>query len=160
MVVFSQVIKLAFQTLAYLRTDMYLVMATATGCGNLHQVTRLSLKRLIRRLTPAEATILRDAHANDLQVARWYRLLYLAGLIWMAWFAFHFLWPSAKVTFGWAGGVLLGAPFGRAYWWEGIALILFASLNVLLPLGVVVRDRRRARRARGAARRRLLEDVV
>ncbi len=45
MVVLSQVAKLAFQTLAYLRTDMYLVMATATGCGNLHQVTRLSLKR-------------------------------------------------------------------------------------------------------------------
>ncbi|SCF10233.1 hypothetical protein GA0074695_3484 [Micromonospora viridifaciens] len=147
MVVFSQAVKLAFQTLAYLRTDMYLVMATATGCRNLNQVTRLSLKRLIRRLSPAEATILRDAHARDLRVSRWYRLLYLAGITWMAWFAWHFLWPSAKVTLGWAGGVLIGTPLASAYWWEGIALLLFASLNLLLPLGVIVRNRRRARRA-------------
>ncbi|MFC0622993.1 hypothetical protein [Kribbella deserti] len=146
MVVFSQVVKLAFQTLAYLRTDMYLVMATATGCGNLHQVTRLSLKRLIRKLNPAEATILGNAHAKDLRVSRWYRLLYLAGLVWMVWFAWHFLWPSAKVTFGWAGGVLIGAPFASAYWWEGIALVLFASLNVLLPIGVIVRNRYQARK--------------
>ncbi|MEU8263817.1 hypothetical protein AB0C02_24715 [Micromonospora sp. NPDC048999] len=147
MVVFSQVLKLAFQTLAYLRTDMYLVMATATGCRNLNEVTRLSLKRLIRRLTPAEAIVLRDAHARDLRVSRWYRLLYLAGITWMIWFAVHFLWPSAKVTLGWAGGVLIGAPLASAYWWEGIALLLFASLNLLLPLGVIVRNRLRARRA-------------
>ncbi|WP_320064889.1 PqqD family peptide modification chaperone [Micromonospora sp. RTGN7] len=147
MVVFSQAVKLAFQTLAYLRTDMYLVMATATGCRNLHQVTRLSLKRLVRRLDPQEAAILRDAHARDLRVSRWYRLLYVAGLIWMAWFVVHFLWPSAKVTFGWAAGVLVGAPFASSYWWEGIALLLFTSLNVLLPLGVVVRNRIRGGRA-------------
>ncbi|MEU5940139.1 PqqD family protein [Micromonospora sp. NPDC047548] len=147
MVVFSQAVKLAFQTLAYLRTDMYLVMATATGCQNLHQVTRLSLKRLFRLLSPEEATILRHAHARDLRVSRWYRLLYVAGLIWLAWFVLHFLWPSAKVTFGWAGGVLIGAPLLSAYWWEGIALLAFASLNVLLPLGVIVRNRHRARKA-------------
>ncbi|MFI9638858.1 PqqD family protein [Micromonospora sp. NPDC051925] len=144
MVVFSQAVKLAFQTLAYLRTDMYLVMATATGCRNLHEVTRLSLKKWVRRLTPAERNVLRDAHARDLRVSRWYRLLYLAGVIWMAWFAIHFLLPSAKVTLGWAGGVLIGAPFGSAYWWEGIALAAFASLNVLLPLGVIARNRYRA----------------
>lgn len=146
MVVFSQVVKLAFQTMAYLRTDMYLVMATATGCRNLHQVTRLSLKRLIRRLSPEEATILNNAHARDLRVSRWYRLLYLSGVVWMTWFVFQFLWPSAKVTFGWAGGVLIGAPVGSAYWWEGMALLAFASLN-LLPLYVIVRNRYRARRA-------------
>ncbi|MFG1951389.1 PqqD family protein [Micromonospora sp. NPDC048830] len=146
MVVFSQAVKLAFQTLAYLRTDMYLVMATATGCRNLHQITRLSLKRLVRRLTPQEATILRDAHARDLRVSRWYRLLYLAGLVWMAWFVLHFLWPSAKVTIGWSLGVMVGSPITSSYWWEGIALLLFASLNVLLPLGVIVRNRIQGRR--------------
>ncbi|MEV5965330.1 hypothetical protein AB0L70_26410 [Kribbella sp. NPDC051952] len=144
MVVLSQVAKLAFQTLAYLRTDMYLVMATATGCGNLHQVTRLSLKRLVRRLTPDEETVLSTAHTQDLRVARWYRLLYVAGLIWMIWFAIHFIVPSAKVTFGWAFGVLIQAPALSLYWWEGFALLAFTSLNVFLPLGVAIRNRRRA----------------
>jgi hypothetical protein len=146
MVVLSQIAKLAFQTLAYLRTDMYLVMATATGCGNLHQVTRLSLKKLVRRLKPAEQVILRDANPRDLRVARWYRLLYLTGFTWMLWFALHFLLPSAKVTFGWAFGVLAGAPFASLYWWEGVVLLLFTSVNVFLPLWVVLRNRRQAAR--------------
>ncbi|WP_165956856.1 PqqD family protein [Kribbella antibiotica] len=144
MVVLSQVAKLAFQTLAYLRTDMYLVMSTATGCENLHQVTRLSLKRLVRRLTPAEQNVLDTAHDRDLRVSRWYRLLYLTGLIWMVWFAIHFLLPSAKVTFGWAFGVLLQAPPFSLYWFEGLVLLGFTSLNVFLPLGVAIRNRRRA----------------
>jgi hypothetical protein len=147
MLVLSQVGKLAFQTMAYLRTDMYLVMATATGCKNLHQVTRLSLKRLIRKLTPDETRILRDADAKDLRVARWYRMLYLAGLVWMLWFAWNFVLPAAKVTLGWAAGVMVGAPPLSFYWWEGILLISFALVNLTMPLVVVVRNRIRARRA-------------
>ncbi|TDU88854.1 hypothetical protein EV138_2405 [Kribbella voronezhensis] len=147
MVVLSQVAKLAFQTLAYLRTDMYLVMATATGCNNLHQVTRLSLKRLVRNLRPDEAVILRDANPRDLRVARWYRLLYLAGLIWMVFFALQFVLPSAKVALGWSLGILFGAPIASFYWWEGLLLISFTLLDVTLPLFVVVRNRIRARRA-------------
>jgi len=147
MVVFVQVVKLAFQTLAYLRTDMYLVMTTATGCRNLHQVTRLSLKRIIRRLKPDEEIVLRDAHERDLRVARWYRLLYLAGLVWMAYFTFRFLVPSTIVVLGWAGGVLSAAPVGTQHWWEAVFLVLFALLNIGLPLAVVIRNRLHARRA-------------
>ncbi|NEA31188.1 PqqD family protein [Streptomyces sp. SID13031] len=147
MLVLSQVGKLAFQTMAYLRTDMYLVMATATGCKNLHQVTRLGLKRLIRKLTPLEQRLLREADAKDLRVARWYRLLYLAGIIWMGWFAWTFILPAAKVTLGWASGVMVGAPVFSFYWWEGIALIAFAVVNLTAPLIVALRNRIRARRA-------------
>lgn len=147
MLVLSQVAKLAFQTLAYLRTDMYLVMATATGCKNLHQVTRLGLKKLIRKLTPLEQTILRDADAKDLRVARWYRVLYLAGIVWMVWFVLNFLLPAAKVTIGWAAGVMVGAPVLSFYWWEGVLLICFALANVTAPLIIAVRNRIRARRA-------------
>ncbi|WP_117211927.1 hypothetical protein [Allorhizocola rhizosphaerae] len=147
MVVFGQVVKLAFQTLAYLRTDMYLVMATATGCRNLHQVTRLSLKRLVWRLTEQEKVILRDAHPRDVRVARWYRLLYLAGITWMVWFALHFLWPSAVVVFGWSAGVLADAPAGSYYWWEALALIGFALFNLFAPLLIMLRNKIRERRA-------------
>ncbi|MEV8373275.1 PqqD family protein [Kribbella sp. NPDC056861] len=150
MLVLSQVGKLAFQTMAYLRTDMYLVMATATGCKNLHQVTRLGLKRLIRKLTPQEQVILRDADAKDLKVARWYRLLYLAGIVWMAWFAWNFIVPAAKVTLGWASGVMVGAPLFSFYWWEGVLLITFGLANLTAPLFVALRNRIRARRAKAA----------
>jgi putative peptide zinc metalloprotease protein len=150
MLVLSQVGKLAFQTMAYLRTDMYLVMATATGCKNLHQVTRLSLKRLIRKLTQQEQVILRDADAKDLKVARWYRLLYLAGIVWMGWFAWNFILPAAKVTIGWASGVMVGAPVFSFYWWEGVLLITFALVNLTAPLFVALRNRLRARRAAAA----------
>ncbi|MEU4393702.1 PqqD family protein [Kribbella sp. NPDC023855] len=147
MLVLSQVGKLAFQTMAYLRTDMYLVMATATGCKNLHQVTRLSLKKRIRKLSPQEQAILRNADAKDLRVARWYRLLYVAGIVWMAWFVLNFVLPAAKVTLGWASGVMVGAPPLSFYWWEGILLVCFALVNLTAPLIIAVRNRLRARRA-------------
>ena len=147
LMVFTQLARIVFQTMAYLRTDMYLVMATATGCRNLHQVTRLSLKRLIRKLKPDEATILRDADARDLNVARWYRLLYLAGLVWMIWFAWNFLVPSTRLVLGWIVSVLFDAPLFSHGWWEGLALALFTLLNVALPLAVWVRNRVRQRGA-------------
>jgi hypothetical protein len=148
LMVFTQLARIIFQTLAYLRTDMYLVMATATGCRNLHQVTRLSLKRLIRKLKPDETTILRDADAKDLRIARWYRLLYLAGLAWMIWFAYYFLLPSTRLVFGWIFSVLFDAPLFSYGWWEGMALALFSLMNIVLPLAVWIRNRRRL--AKGA----------
>lgn len=160
MVVLSQVGKLAFQSMAYLRTDMYLVMATATGCKNLHQVTRLSLKKLIRKLTPLEQRLLREADAKDLRVARWYRLLYLAGIVWMGWFAWNFILPAAKVTLGWASGVMVGAPVFSFYWWEGIGLIAFALVNLTAPLIVALRNRIRARRAAAAVAAALAAETV
>lgn len=100
-----------------------------------------------RRLKPDEKVILRDAHARDVQVSRWYRLLYVTGITWMGWFAYFYLWPSAKVVFGWMGGVLRDAPIGSYGWWEAIVLGAFAAFNLFLPLAVVVRNRREARRA-------------
>jgi len=147
LMVFTQMARLVFQTLAYMRTDMYLVLSTATGSQNLHQVTRLSFKRLILKLKPDEATALRDAHPRDLRVARWYRLLYLAGMLWMVWFAWHYLLPSARLVFGWAGAVLAGAPPGSYGWWEAIVLAALALFNLVAPLAIFIRNRREARRA-------------
>ena len=96
---------------------------------------------------PEETTILRDASPRDLRVARWYRLLYLTGLVWMIFFAVQFVLPSAKVTLGWSLGVLFGAPVVSFYWWEGVLLLSFTLLDVTLPLIVLVRNRIRARRA-------------
>jgi hypothetical protein len=74
-------------------------------------------------------------------------LLYLAGLVWMVWFAINFILPAAKVTLGWASGVMVGAPIFSFYWWEGILLICFALVNLTLPLVVAIRNRIRAKRA-------------
>lgn len=143
LMVFTQLARIVFQTLAYLRTDMYLVMTTATGCRNLHQVTRLSLKRLIRKLSPEEAIILRDADSRDLRVARWYRWLYLAGLAWMVWFAYYYLLPSTRLVLGWLWSALTGAPVFSYGWWEAIALAFFSLMSFALPLAVWIRNRRR-----------------
>jgi putative peptide zinc metalloprotease protein len=147
LLVFTQLARMVFQSLAYLRTDMYLVLSTATGCQNLHQVTRLSVKRLILKLKPDEAAALRDAHPRDLRVARWYRLLYLAGMLWMVWFAWHFLLPSARLVFGWTGVVLTGAPPGSYGWWAAIVLAAVGLANIVVPLAIFIRNRLEARQA-------------
>ncbi|WP_327088874.1 hypothetical protein OIE66_42330 [Nonomuraea sp. NBC_01738] len=144
-VVLVQVIKTIYQGLAFLRTDLYFVLLTATGTRNLHQVTKLGLKRMVRSLSPAEAAVLAGAHPRDLRVARWYRWLYVAGALWLAWFAFYYLWPSVKVIGGWALTALTQAPPASVGWWEAVVITLLAMFDLLLPVYVLVRDRRARR---------------
>ena len=144
LVVLAQALKLAFQTLAFMRTDLYLVLLTATGTRNLHQVTMLSLKRLVWRLTPEEDAILAGAHPRDLRAVRWYRLLFVAGLLWLTWFAFYYLWPSAQVIVGWGWNTLFGGPIGRG-WWEALLIAVLAFIDLAFPVVIYLRNRREKR---------------
>ena len=141
-IVVGQVLRIAFQALAFLRTDLYMVMLTATGTRNLHRVAMLTLKRRFWRLSEDEARTLTAAHPRDLSAARWYRPLYLIGLIWLTWFAWYYIYPSLRVIVGWSWNVLLAAPAGSDGWWEAVVITGLALIDVVFPVWVTVRDRR------------------
>ncbi|WP_157631275.1 hypothetical protein [Catelliglobosispora koreensis] len=140
-VVLTLVVGTVFQALAFLRTDLYMVLLTATGGRNLHRITQLSLKKRFWRLTAADAAELDNAHPRDVSTARWYQMLYLAGLLWLCWYAFHFLLPSARIVFGWPAAALTAAPWGSADWWEALALAALAAVQLGLPLFIIIRKR-------------------
>ena len=79
---FLKVAGMLWQCLVFMRTDLYDgVLVTATGCRNLWQVKSLLLRQAFGRLSPAQAAEVAEADPRDLRVGRWFRWVYLAGLV-------------------------------------------------------------------------------
>jgi hypothetical protein len=140
-VVFLEVIALAWQFLIFLRTDLYAVFVTAAGCRNLYRINALYLKSRLRILRPAEATELDNAHPRDLQVARWFALLYLVGIAGAAWFFVNFFLPATVMLAGWLFLSLTATPVGTADFWQALVIGGLAALRAVSPLMVLVWER-------------------
>src|SRR5262249_8007565 len=57
-----------WQCMVFLRTDLYAVFVTATGCYNLWEAKSLLLRRAFGRLSREQAGRLADAHPRDIAV--------------------------------------------------------------------------------------------
>lgn len=144
--VLVQAFVMAFQGLAFMRTDGYMVLSTAVGGRNLHRVSALSLRRAVGlRLTAREKAELAGAHPADIGHARWYRLLYLLGIGWVLWFLVAYVWPSLRVIVGWTLiTVQRGSP-AQALWWEAALLLMVEAMFVVVPVVSFVQARIRRR---------------
>ena len=142
-VVLLQVIALAFQTLVFLRTDLYAVLVTALGCFNLYRVSALVLRRRLRVLRPAEAAELAAAHPRDRRVANWFAALSLLGVAAAAWMFVVWFVPATVITAGWLFASLGGAPLGSTSFWQALALGSVAGLQAIVPLVIFTRERLR-----------------
>jgi hypothetical protein len=133
---------MAFQGLAFLRTDLYMVLVTALGARNLHRITLLGLRSSARlRLTRAERAELTNAHPRDRTMARWYRMLYLLGICWTAWFFYEFGWPSFTAILSWIVNVLRGATPASVDWWKAVLLAILELAFIGIPMAIFVRER-------------------
>ena len=122
---FLEMSSMAWQCLLFMRTDLYAVLVTGTGCHNLWRVKTLLLRRALRILSPEQAAELATAGRRDLAVAAWFRWLWLAGLIAAAgWFAWFYLPLLAHLTV-WIGPGLKDSPATSRFWLTlGCAAIL------------------------------------
>jgi hypothetical protein len=120
---------MVWQCLVFLRTDLYGVLVTATGCRNLWEVKSLLLRRAFGRLGPDGAAALAAAHPRDLAVGRWFRWVYLAGLgVAAAYLAAVFL-PIQRTLVGWAGPELWAGPARPQFWTTlGLCVVIYLPL--------------------------------
>jgi hypothetical protein len=132
---FVLIFRIAWQCLVFLRTDLYAVLVTATGCRNLWRVKTLLLRRAFGRLTPAQTTELAAADPVDLRVGRWFRWVWLAGFLAVtAWFLV-FLLPVIGAVLVWAGEGLALGPSAWQFWYRaGCAALLLAPLATVAVL--------------------------
>lgn len=150
-VVLIQVLDLGFQSLVFLRTDLYAVLVTALGCYNLYRVNALYLRSKVRWLDSAGRAELAAAHPRDLQVAHWFAWVYLGGVVWAAYFFVSFFVPSTVLMAGWMFDSLRGTPIGTPAFWEALLIGLVAALQGLLPLAVLGQQWFKQRLAKGVA---------
>jgi hypothetical protein len=131
-----------------MRTDVYALVVTATGCVNLWRVNQLLLRRTLRRhLSPGEAHELRHAHSRDLAVARWYVWVYVAGLALAAWSFVEFFAPATVRTVVWMGSTVVEADVDAVAFWEALVFGTIILLPKAVAAVVAVGDLRRRRRA-------------
>ncbi len=148
-ITFIEVFAIVSQCWVFLRTDLYAVLITATGCVNLLRVNELLLRRTLRRITPAQREELAGAPPRDLAVARWYRWIHLLGIGGAAWFFVAFFAPATIQLLTWIGeNMATGDPASIAFW-EALAFGLLILSPRVLTLRVALRDLKtwRARRA-------------
>ncbi|MHB9755395.1 hypothetical protein ACYBSK_13590 [Streptomyces sp. BYX5S] len=142
-VAFTCVLRLIWQFLFYLETDLYYVVTTATGCTDLQNATRFRLRTGIRRtlrLAPPRPDT--EWSARDRAVARWYAPLLVAGygfsLASLAWAGL----PTA-VRFWSTVADRLGSahtPFWDLV--DAVGFLLLSALQIGLLVHVTLRDRR------------------
>ncbi|MBO2447230.1 hypothetical protein J4573_09050 [Actinomadura barringtoniae] len=132
---FFLVSQLAWQCMVFLRTDLYAVLVTLTGCRNLWRVKTLMLRSTFGRLNAAETEELNAAAAADLRVGRWFRWLWVAGFLVVAAWVVAFPLPTIPPVFHWAVDGLSGSPGGWTFWSAlGGSLVFFGPWVFVLAL--------------------------
>jgi putative peptide zinc metalloprotease protein len=127
------VLRVLWQAMVFLRTDLYGVLMTYTGCYNLWEVKTLLVRRAFGRLTPQQAEAIADAHPRDLAVAHWFRWVYLAGVpLAIAYYA-YFTVPVLLAMTRWAAAGLATTPASAHFW-----VVLFTIAVVYTPPALVM----------------------
>jgi hypothetical protein len=148
--VFIKVVQMLWQSMIFLRTDLYAVMVNALGCRNLWRVKSLMLRRAFGRLTTEDAEELEGSAEADLRVGRWFRWLWLGGFLGVAaWFGLLLLPVFAEVL-GWAAEGVADGPLTAQFWYRLLCAGLLIGPETL---AVTLAAREYARRYAAARRR-------
>lgn len=129
----------------FMRSDGYAVLANALRCHDLYRTTWLTTKNRLWRLTGPEAAELAAVSRRDRQVARWFGLLYLAGLIGMAWLLVSYALPLIVAMVLWVGHNLLHPSLTSFVFWESVAVVVFTAGPYVLVPALALRERRHRR---------------
>lgn len=147
-IAFSGLLRVIWQFMFYLETDLYFVISHALRCPDLQAAARfrinVRLRRLVHRLPPQAEIVWGE---RDEGMARWYAPVLLAGY---GFSLFSLLWagiPSAVHFFSLIIDRFIGAGAPATGILDALSFIGLSSLQWGLVIYVAVRDRR-ARRAR------------
>jgi putative peptide zinc metalloprotease protein len=144
--VFVLVVSSLWQCLVFLRTDLYGVLVTATGCRDLWRVKSLLLRRAFGRLDAGQRAELDRADPRDVAVGRWFRWLWLAGYPLAAGYLALFYLPLLVDVVRWAAAALGDGP-GQGRFWSALAVVMLVALPPAITSAIAVGELRARRRA-------------
>jgi hypothetical protein len=130
----------------FLRSDMYAVLANTLHCNDLYRATWLTTKDRLWRLTDVERAEFDAIGDHDRAVARWFGVVYLAGLLVVGWTVLDLVVSFVIGMLIWIQGTLAGADLGSATFWESVAAAVVIVGQAVAPALLAVRERRLRRR--------------
>jgi hypothetical protein len=148
-IAFTGVLRVIWQFMLYLQTDLYFVISHALNCPDLQNAARFLIKthvrQRLRRPLPVAETEWSD---REQQMARWYAPLLIVGY---GFSLFSLLWAAIPSSIHFLSLIidrLTGPGPGATGILDALSFILLSSLQWGLVLYVAIRDRRaRARQS-------------
>jgi putative peptide zinc metalloprotease protein len=95
----------------------------------------------VYRLTEDERAELAAVSDHDRAVARWFSLVYGAGLIGVAWTMATWVLPFVAGLISWVAHQLTTASPRDAQFWTALGMLAYACVMYVLPLLLAVRER-------------------
>ena len=142
---FVLVASTVWQCMVFLRTDMYGVLVTATGCRDLWRVKSLLARRALGRLDERQRAELDRADPRDVRVGTWFRWIWLAGYplagAYLTLFYLPLLWYVARYT---GAGIGAGVASPRFWWGLLVGALVYVPVGTTLWIALAGLWRRRS----------------
>ena len=143
-----EVAAIVAQFLFFLRTDVYAMIVVVCGAVELYRTTTLSVLAMTRLATQRQRAELARADGRDVQIVRWYRWIWLGGMILASVFFVTTFVPALVETARWVATTAWPVQPTRVAFWQAVALTALIASPEAMTLAVAVRDLRRRLSAR------------
>jgi hypothetical protein len=148
---YSTLLRMLWQFMVFMETDLYHVVATALYCPDLHRMTRNHIKaqtsRVLRRpgRVPDEEAAM---SARDRRIVRWYApVVFLGGLVAVVSMCIGTIPIVYDLLHRTYQAITDGSPMNAGFW-DGTAVGLATAAQLTMVLVMMVRGRGRAASAR------------
>lgn len=139
-------LRMCWQFLIFMETDVYYVFATITHCPNLLRLTHQRIRRRLRRTQPAAAELTPTPHEQ--RILRFYLpFVAVCSTLVVGATALFAIPVMVRFLVRLGTGILDGGAYGPKFW-DSVAAAALIGLQVCVMLLLAVRDRRAARAAR------------
>lgn len=128
---------LAWQAMIFLRSDLYAVLVTATGCTNLWETTQLRAKAMFHLISAPERRALDDASPADRRVSRWFVHVWLIGPVFAVGYLVWYLLPWIGEAAAWTAAGLATSPATGTFWWTAASAVALFGPIVLTAVVAV-----------------------
>ncbi|RKS74065.1 hypothetical protein CLV35_2564 [Motilibacter peucedani] len=149
-----QLAAMVFQGAVFLRTDLYAVLATLSGCRTLWALKSALLRQAVGRAGASDLEVLAAAGRRERAWARAYLLLYVPGTLAATWYLAAVSLPGTAHVVRLTGDGLAPLDLGSGRTWQSLAVVSLVVVPNLLTVGAAL-----AAQLRSAGRLRRADEV-
>jgi hypothetical protein len=144
---FTTLPRMAWQFYLFMRTDLYVLICTLTGCNDLDGCARGVLANKFNSLLGRRERLRNEDrwHPTDRRVARWYAPLIVAGYAVMAALLLVVLLPVAWQFLSNAVEQVVGGAAATGRFWDSALVLTLTVSQLAVALALALRERRRQR---------------
>lgn len=150
LVVIVKIVGIVWQVAGvFLRTDAYAVLANALRCNDLNRTTWLTIRRRLGRYLPRRLRLsepqlaeLDAASPRDRAVARWFGIVYAAGVVLMTVAYVALMVPALYDALRFIVAHLASLSPGSVAFWESVTVVVFLVATYAGPALLALRERR------------------